>query len=76
MSKERQAPRDASRRSASGRDFVPLKAAMVDEELARRSLDLHKRALGRGTRVLADAYTAGEVAGQQFDYRLAITEAA
>jgi hypothetical protein len=71
-----QAARDAHRRSASGRDLVPLKAVMVEEELARLGLDLHKRALGRGTRVLADAYTAGEAAGQQFDYRPAITEAA
>jgi hypothetical protein len=49
---------------------------MVEEELARLGLDLHKRALGRGTRVLADAYTAGEAAGQQFDFRPAVTEAA
>jgi hypothetical protein len=39
---------------------VPLKAVMVEEELARLGLDLHKRARGRGRRVLADAYTAGE----------------
>src|SRR5262249_30751614 len=71
-----QAARDASRRSVSGRDLVPVKAAMVDEEIAKLGLDLHSRELGRGRRVLADAFTAGEAAGQRFEYRPAITQAA
>jgi hypothetical protein len=71
-----QAARDASRRSASGRDLVPVKAAMVDEEVAKLGLDLHTRALGRGRRVLSDAFSAGEAAGRRFEYRQAITQAA
>jgi hypothetical protein len=71
-----QAARDASRRSASGRDLVPVKAAMVDEEVAKLGLDLHARELGRGRRVLADAFAAGQAAGQRFEYRPGITQAA
>lgn len=71
-----QTARDVSRRSASGRDLVPVKAALVDEEVAKLGLDLHTRALGRGRRVLTDAFTAGQAAGQRFDYRPAITRAA
>jgi hypothetical protein len=71
-----QAERANNRRSASGRDLVPVKAAMVEEELARLGLDLHTRELGRGRRVLAEAYAAGEAAGQRFEFRPAISEAA
>ena len=71
-----QAAREASRRSLSGRDLVPVKAAMVDEAVAKLGLDLHARALGRGRRVLSDAFSAGQAAGQRFDYRPAITLAA
>ncbi len=70
------AARDASRRSASGRDLVPVKAAMVDEEMAKLGLDLRTRELGRGKRVLTDAFTAGEAAGQRFEFTPAITQAA
>ena len=68
--------RDASRRSASGRDLVPVKTAMVEEELAKLGLDLQPRGLGRGRRVLADAFREGETAGQRFEFTPAITEAA
>ena len=71
-----QAERANNRRSASGRDLVPVKAAMVEEELAKLGLDLHIRELGRGRRVLTEAYAAGEAAGQRFEFRPAITEAA
>ena len=71
-----QAARENNRRSASGRDLVPIKAAMVEEELAKLGLDLHTRELGRGRRVLAEAFAAGEAAGQRFEFHPAITEAA
>jgi len=70
-----QAERAASRHSVSGRDLVPVKAAMVEEELAKLGLDLHTREVKRGRRVLADAFTAGKAAGQGFEFRPAITEA-
>jgi hypothetical protein len=71
-----QVARVANQRSASGRDLVPVKAAMVDEDLAKLGLDLHRREVGRDSRVLADAFSAGEVAGQRFEFRPAITQAA
>ena len=71
-----QAARDASRRSASGRDLVPIKAAMVDEEVAKLGLGLRQREMGRGQRVLTDAFAAGEAAGEQFEFTPAITRAA
>jgi Protein of unknown function (DUF2786) len=70
------AAREAVTRSASGRDLVPAKAAMVDEEMEKLGLRLSSRALGRGKRVLADAFAAGEAAGQRFEFAPAITEAA
>lgn len=68
--------RFASRRSATGRDLVPIKAAMVDEEVAKLGLDLRTRETGRRRRVLADAVTAGEAAGQRFEFTPAISQAA
>jgi hypothetical protein len=47
-----------------------------DDALARLGLDLHRRQIGHGRRVLADAYAAGEAAGKRFDFFPAITEAA
>ena len=49
---------------------------MVEEELAKLGLDLQPRGLGRGRRVLADAFREGETAGQRFEFTPAITEAA
>jgi hypothetical protein len=70
------AARAASRRSGSGRDLVPVKAAMVDEELAKLGLDLHARGAARSRRVLTDAFAAGKAAGDRFEFAPAITQAA
>ena len=70
------AARDAVMRSASGRDLVPMKAAMVDEEMEKLGLSLTSRVLSRGKRVLSDAYEAGQAAGERFQYTPAITKAA
>jgi hypothetical protein len=70
------AARDAVMRSASGRDLVPVKAAMVDEEMEKLGLSLTSRVVGRGKRVLTDAYDAGHAAGERFEYAPAITQAA
>jgi hypothetical protein len=68
--------RDAATRSASGRDLVPVKAAMVDEEMAKLGLNLTRRTLSGAKRVLSDAYAAGEAAGSRFEYAAAVTHAA
>jgi hypothetical protein len=70
------AARAANRRSGSGRDLVPVKAAMVDEELAKLGLDLHARGPARSRRVLTDAFVAGKAAGERFEFAPAITQAA
>jgi hypothetical protein len=69
--------RQASRTGATGRDLVPVKAAMVDEELGKLGLDLRSKAVGgRGKRVLQEAFSEGEAAGQRFEVTQGITEAA
>jgi len=72
-----QEARNTSRRSESGRDLVPVKAAMVDEEMEKLGLNLQQRGTaGRRKRVLSDAFDAGQAAGERFDYRPGITKAA
>ncbi len=70
------AARDAVMRSASGRDLVPVKAAMVDEEMTKLGLNLTTRVLSRAKSVLTDAFQAGQVAGERFEVTPAITRAA
>ncbi len=70
------AARDAVMRSASGRDLVPVKAAMVDEEMAKLGLNLTMRVLSRAKSVLTDAFQAGQAAGERFEVTPAITRAA
>ena len=60
----------------TGRDLVPVKAAMVDEELDKLGISLRRVARGRGTRVLSDAFEAGQEAGREFEYRVGIAAAA
>jgi hypothetical protein len=70
------AARDKGLRSASGRDLVPVKAAMVDEEMAKLGLALRQQAIGGKKRLLADAFTAGQEAGQRFEIAHGISHAA
>ncbi len=63
--------RERSLRSASGRDLVVAKAAVVDGELAKLGLSFRSAKASR-RRVLADAYAAGQEAGAGFDYRPAL----
>lgn len=68
--------RDDAIRSASGRDLVPVKSAMVEEEMAKLGLSLSQKTTNRGKRVIRDAYTAGKEAGDRFEFAAAITAAA
>ena len=65
--------REAAMRAATGRDLVPVKAALVEEELAKLGLRFHARGGGKGRHVLRDAYEAGHEAGDRFEYRPGIT---
>ncbi len=67
--------RDASNRASSGRDLVPLKTSVIDDELAKLGLSFHVTSRGRRKLVLADAYAAGQIAGYQFEARAGIAGA-
>lgn len=68
--------RDENLRSASGRDLVPMKAALVEDEMAKLGLALRSGSSRRPKRVLSDAYDAGHEAGHRFEYAPGISEAA
>jgi hypothetical protein len=55
---------------------VPVKAAMVDEEMAKLGLDLRKRGVSQRRRLLKDAYEAGEAAAERFEITPGIERAA
>ena len=61
--------REAAFRSASGRDLVPIKAAVVDDEMAKLGLTLRARSRSSKRYVLTDAFAAGHEAGKRFEYR-------
>ena len=56
-------------RAATGRDLVPVKEGVVEDELAKLGLRFHARGGGRGRYVLREAYEAGHEAGERFEYR-------
>lgn len=58
--------RDAASRRSSGRDLVPLKAAVVEDELEKLGLDFHAKASRRKRLVQPGAYEAGREAGRKF----------
>jgi hypothetical protein len=67
--------RETVLRNGTGRELVPIKAAIVEAEMAKLGLNL--RAHSRSTRrsVISDAFHAGHEAGQRFDYHPALTQA-
>ena len=68
--------RSATQRSESGRDLVPMKAAVVEDELAKLGINFRAKEIGKGQRVLADAFTAGQAAGARFEVTPGVTKAA
>jgi hypothetical protein len=70
--KSMKAERDAANKTSSGRDLVPLKASVIDDELAKLGLSFEAKTLGRRKRVLVDAYEAGHVAGRRFEVRAGV----
>jgi hypothetical protein len=67
--------REETMRTETGRDLVPVKEGVVEEELARLGLRFHARGGGRGRYVLREAYEVGHEAGERFEYRPGIGEA-
>jgi hypothetical protein len=66
--------REAAFRSASGRDLVPIKTSIIEDELAKLGLTLRARSRASKRYVLTDAYEAGHEAGKRFDYRPGLTQ--
>ena len=69
-----QQQREEAMRTASSRDLVRVKEAIVDEELAKLGLRFHARGGSKGRYVLREAYQAGHEAGDRFEYRPGIGE--
>jgi hypothetical protein len=69
------AEREAATRTSTGRDLVPIKEAVVNEELAKLGMTFRVRRGQKGKRVLSDAYHAGRKAGDRFECRSGIEHA-
>ena len=64
--------RETAREGGNGRALVPVKRAMIDEEMER--LGLHMRQINKTRRlVISDAFEAGKDAGARFEYTAGIT---
>lgn len=66
------AEREAAMRTTSGRDLMPIKETMVEDELAKLGMTFRTRSGQTGKRVIADAYQAGHEAGDRFEYQLGL----
>jgi hypothetical protein len=65
--------RDAAGVGTNGRSLVPIKDAMIDDEMERLGLTFRRRSTAR-RRVLPTAYNAGREAGERFEYRPGIEQ--
>jgi hypothetical protein len=68
--------RVARNRQSSGRDLVPLKVSVIEEEMSKLGLSFQTHSQSRRKRVVADAFEAGKDAGQKFEIRAGIETAA
>ena len=60
--------RHAQTHAGSGRDLVPVKRVVIDDELEKLGISFQTKA-ARAPRVLSDAYDAGREASAGFEYR-------
>lgn len=71
------AAREAARASSTGRDLIPVKHAVVDDEMEKLGLEFTRRDVsGRRRRVFRDAYDAGHEAGERFEWRAGLERGA
>jgi hypothetical protein len=64
---------DVAGGSTSGRALVPIKESIIDEEMDRLGLNLRRRSAVRRM-VLPAAFSAGQEAGERFEYRPGIEQ--
>lgn len=62
------ATREAARAASKGRDLVPLKDGVLDEEMDRLGLSLITKRGARSRRVLSEAFDEGQQVGQRFEW--------
>jgi hypothetical protein len=60
--------REAAMHRSSGRDLMVVKASIVDEELDKLGMSFKSKSASGKKYVLRDAYTAGQEAGERFEY--------
>jgi len=70
--KKLKAARNAAVLKSTGRDLVPIKSSILDEEFEKLGFSLHAKRVGGRRKVLAEAYHAGHVAGERFEPHAAI----
>jgi hypothetical protein len=66
--------RDASAGGSNGRALVPVKQAVINEEMERMGLTLRRVNATRRT-IIPNAFNSGRKAGEKFEYRPGITGA-
>ena len=69
------AERDAANRLSTGRDLVPIKASVIEDELEKLGLSFHAKGQARKRRIAPDAYHAGREAGRKFEPRRGVEAA-
>jgi len=67
--------RDIANRLSTGRDLVPIKVSVIEDELEKLGLSFHTKAQSRKRMVAPDAYHAGREAGQKFEPRRGVEAA-
>lgn len=67
--------RTRSNLSSSGRDLVPIKADIVEDEMAKLGMRFTSKAAPSRRGVLKDAFHAGRVAGETFEVNRGLDEA-
>jgi hypothetical protein len=69
------AERDAANRRSTGRDLVPLKSSILDDEMEKLGLSFHAKASNRKRKVAPDAYRTGREVGRKFEPRHGVATA-
>lgn len=68
------AERDAANRRATGRDLVPLKTSVIEDELEKLGLCFRAKSQNRKRKVAPGAYDAGRAAGRKFEPHRSVSE--
>jgi hypothetical protein len=66
------AERTAAVFNSTGRDLMPIKTSVIEEEFEKLGLSLRAKDVNSRRRVLADAYEAGQEAGRKFEVKAGI----